>query len=149
MIEQWAEVTAKSTKAVAVEMGFESCEVVGASENIPKAAGAFVPLVGNTASVQIGILSSPEGQEGIARTILQMEPDEGIEHEEITDAVGELANCLAGRLKREMRKVDASLRIGLPVFVDGHIEYVGKSEFKVIRAHMNAIDVSVVVVLGP
>lgn len=149
MIEQWTEVTAKSAKAVAVEMGFDSCEVVGVDAKLPaEMSGAFVPLVGKNANLQFGIVSSRAGQEMIARVILQMEPDEGLEHDEIADAVGEFANCLAGRIKREMRKVDGSLRIGIPVFVDGHVEDIGRSAFKVVRTEMNEFPVAVIVVVA-
>lgn len=149
MIDQWVDVTAKSAQGVAGDMGFEHCEVVGNGPDFPDGlAGAFVPLVGQSASVQLGVMSSPEGQEAMGRAILQMEPDESIEREDITDAVGEFANCLVGRIKREMRKVDSTLKIGLPVFIEGRVEDIGHAEHKTVRLLLNGFDVSLVVVVG-
>lgn len=149
MIDEWAEVASKSVKLVAVEMGFSSCEAKGRASGLPKnLAGAFVPLVGQNASVQLGLMATKAGQELLARTVLQMEPDEELEREDVTDAVGELTNCLVGRIKREMRTVDPTLKIGLPVFIEGTVEDIGKSEHCTIEVLMNGTPVSVVVVVG-
>ena len=149
MIEDWVDVTGRSAKAVAGEMGFRACQILGAERVLPKGlAGAFIPLVGQSASLQLGVLSTKVGQEGLARVVLQMEPGDVIDTEDVTDAVGELSNCLVGRIKREMRKVDPSLKIGLPVFIEGSVQDTGSSDFRTLGAIMNDIRVSILIIVG-
>lgn len=149
MIEDWVNATVKSIKQVAADMGFNHCEASGSAAQLPKGLpGSFVPLVGQGANIQIGVMSSREGHEKLARVVLQCEPDESIERDDIADAVGELANCVAGRLKREMRATDPTLKIGLPVFIDGTVEDVGRAEQRTLSIVMNGVEVSLLLVVG-
>lgn len=127
-------------------MGFGSCEVGGGGSEIPDGlGGAFVPLVGQQASMQLGVMASPPDQESLARIILQMEDDEETDRDCIMDAIGELTNCMVGQMKVAMRKVDPSLKIGLPVFIEGSVEDIGGVQQRVLEAQLDGIPVSIVV----
>lgn len=149
MIGEWIKVAATSLKNVSATMGFQQCEIEGDSGAIPRGlGGAFVPLVGQSSSLQLGILSNPAGQEKLARVVLQLDADEEADHECITDALGELANCLVGQIKVAMRKVDPTLKIGLPVYIEGRVEDVGGAELRTLNAIMDGVSVSIVLVVA-
>ena len=57
---------------------------------------------------------SHEGAAEMARGLLMAEPDEELEHEEITDAIGECANMVAGSLKTKALDPIASFSLGIP-----------------------------------
>ena len=147
MLAEWKKVAANSFKSVSATMGFDTCEVADGGKTVEDGlGGAFAPLVGQNATMQLGIMATPVGQEAVARVVLQMEPDEEIDHDCISDAMGELANCVVGQMKVAMRKVDPTLKIGLPVFIEGKVEDIGGAEQAVLKVQLNGVAVSLVVV---
>lgn len=88
----------------------------------PKQPGAFITLISDENAIQVGITTSLEGCGEMARALMCYEDGEELDPSELIDALGEMANILAGSMKTRMNDRDSKLQLGLPVFVDGYVE---------------------------
>jgi len=107
--------------------------------------GAFIPLMAPEESVQVGLVSTPEGGQQMARAMLQMGPDEVLAQADLADALGEAANILAGFVKRNMQVHLKTVQLGLPLYVNGHLETTERVRAMVTHMQMGEIPVAVVV----
>ncbi len=57
-------------------LGFPGMAVTGRHERPPQLHGAYLGLVGPTGAVQIGLASSPEGCQALAKGLMGMGPEE-------------------------------------------------------------------------
>ncbi len=75
-----------------------------------------------------------------------MAPDEEVSSDDVHDAVGEIANMVAGGMKTKVvaRGVDAQL--GLPIFIHGHIAQTSVSQSLVSEIDFDGINVRITVV---
>jgi CheY-specific phosphatase CheX len=106
----------------------------------------MIALVSDSASVQLGIASTKEGCQALARALLAMDPDEeDLPEEDVADAIGEVANIVAGQVKSAMSDTDASLRIGLPLFVQGKVDYSDEVESAVADLNIGPVPVTFIV----
>ncbi len=124
-IQDWLDAVIEASDELAsVALGLDNTELIGIKEAPPENDGsAYIALVGEKTSIQLGILSNKEGCQLMARTLLAMEPEEeDLEESEVADAVSEIANILAGQVKTIMAQKDASVNLGIPIFVHGGIE---------------------------
>jgi len=109
--------------------------------------GAYVPLIDGNASMQIALLSDDEGCHMLARALLGLAPGEPpLPSADVADAVGEIANMLAGGLKRRMQGRIGSLALGLPIFIRGRVEATDKLEMARARVQLGPV-VALVMVL--
>jgi len=58
---------------------------------------------------------------------------------DIADALGEIANMVAGGIKRRMAKHDSSIKLGLPFFLHGRIEPLAKQETAITEAMIGPV----------
>jgi len=84
-------------------------------------AGAYLPLLGPSGSVQVALVSSEEGCAAVARGLLALQPEEALSPAEVADAVCEVVNILAGAVKARLRD-RAALQMGLPTFFHGCVQ---------------------------
>jgi len=121
---EWLEATvASATELAKTSLGFTTSRVVGKWDKLPNdMAGSWVALVGQGAAVQVGIASSLDGCYALARAFLRMGDGDEIAEDDVVDALGEMANVIAGGVKRRMAKLDSSTRLGLPIVVRGRVE---------------------------
>lgn len=108
--------------------------------------GAYVPILSGDYSVHVGVVSDASGCAALARALLGMAPDEAVAPEDVHDAVGEIANMVAGGVKSKVTARGAQAQIGLPIFIHGHIEPGGSTQCMVHRLKFNTTDVCVTVV---
>lgn len=83
--------------------------------------GAYIALLGDRTSVHLGISASPDGCRAIARGLLGAHRSSEIDDRDVTDAMSEVLNIVAGKVKSLMIQHDPSLKLGLPMFVTGEI----------------------------
>ncbi len=57
-----------------------------------------------------------------------MEPGDELRDRDLADSMGELMNIIGGGVKTRMVQNDESLKLGLPLIIDGKIESTGHSE---------------------
>lgn len=127
-------------------MGLPEVEVAERTEIIPAGMpGAFIPLIGPSESVQIGIVSSPEGCRSLALALLQSGPEAEIAQSDVSDALGEAANILAGFVKRAMQDHVNPIQLGLPLFVNGHLETSDRVRAAVSHVQLGPIRAALVV----
>lgn len=128
-------------------LGFETTEKAGRKSQMPRELpGAYVPLLTDSAALQIGVAGTLESCEALARALLCMEPEEDLSHADLADALGEIANIAAGALKGRMASHYQSVTLGLPIFFNGAIEPTERLEFAVTDLRLGTIPVSAVVV---
>ena len=112
--------------------------------------GAYVPLVAADCQAQIGIVAEWPACQALARALFGMDPDTELDAEsDVADALGELANMLAGCVKTRMDARVPGLNTGLPLCVSGHVEPSSCSEHATLGLSFDGVLLSVVVLLSP
>jgi hypothetical protein len=93
-----------------------SCRVLAYRESIPSGlSGAFVALVGEGRSLQVGLLSDPLGWQSLEALVLEAAPPFSESH-----VASALVNLIARALQAGVPDA-AALTLGLPLFVDGGV----------------------------
>jgi hypothetical protein len=90
--------------------------------------GAYIAILSEGASVHLGITASREGCRAMARSLLGLHPTQEVSDRETGDAVSELMNIIAGKVKSRISERDGTLQLGLPMFVEGRIQETGSME---------------------
>lgn len=80
--------------------------------------------VGDHSRVMLGVVADDLSGPALARALLGMQPDEEIDEADIDDALGEIANMIAGGVKTQ---VDQTLQIGVPA-IEGNIESLNEAK---------------------
>ena len=128
-------------------LAYEEAEVLARKQEVDRhLPGAYVPLITPDASLQVGIASTVEGCDALARALLCMEPDEELVPADMADALGEVVNILAGALKGKIAQRVGSITLGLPMFFNGAIEPTEKLEFAVAEMRLGSVVASLVLV---
>lgn len=148
-IESWIEAAVAAVEESAPTLGFSGLERgIRAREAGPELFGAFVALTSDVTSIQLGLLATPTGHAALARTLLALGEDEELEDADKVNAVRELANVIAGGVKRGMIRHDPGLRIGLPVFVHGALEKSASLEVLVQDWRLSGERIALVILQG-
>ncbi|MBL0276185.1 MAG: chemotaxis protein CheX [Anaeromyxobacter sp.] len=104
-------------------LGFAGVEVTARHDTPVPLHGAYLGLMGPAGAVQIGLASSLEGCQALARGLMGMTPAEAdLPDGEVADAVNEIINIVAGAFKARVRDRASALQMGLPVFIRGAIQ---------------------------
>jgi len=151
-VDEWLDAAISSAEELAtVALGFDGASLIGKPTVVsPELNSAMVALISDSASVQLGIASSSDGCQSLARALLAMEPDEAdLPDDDVADAVGEVANIVAGQVKSLMSGADASLKIGLPLFVHGKVDYPDDVETAFADVNVGPVPVTFVVIKSP
>jgi chemotaxis protein CheX len=85
-----------------------------------RATTADVPVRGNISLV----FPNMDLAKAVFRSMMMMEPDSEVNDDEIKDAVGELANMVAGGAKSQLQGNGFDIGIGLPTVVVGENHYL-------------------------
>jgi len=128
-IGDWVDAAVVATVAVAAQaLEREASVLAGGEVGAPFDApfGAYVPLSSSDSAVQFGIVAEFSDCEGLARILLGMGDGEPFESEgDVADAVGEIANMVAGAIKTRMNAEVPDIVLGLPLCVRGTIQAQG------------------------
>ena len=82
---------------------------------------AYVAILGDRCSMHLGISSSMDGCRALTRALLGMRQRDAISDAEVVDGMSEILNIVAGKVKSRMAARDGSLKLGLPLFVQGQV----------------------------
>lgn len=115
-------------------------------------AGESFGLEGATVSVdiehqqfQIGILSSVVGCKALTRSLLRLEDGDHVTNEDVDDAIGEIANIVAGMVVQDLEEQDLhGAVLGTPEAVHSAIPTSGANSCSV-QVALDNINVTVVV----
>ncbi len=129
-MKDWMDVFRQATQEVAASaLRFDGGAAAAPAVKDPGAPyGAFISIAGEQASMHLGLSSTQEGCRAVARSLLGMRTAVAITDEEVGDAVSELMNIIAGKVKSKVSDRDQSLRLGLPMFMKGEIQVGGGLE---------------------
>jgi hypothetical protein len=101
-------------------LGGLTFEALGAGEDFGTGNGAYLGLVAQDEPVQVGILVDGVDCQLLSKALLGMEPtDEDLPPSDVSDAMCEIINIIAGGLKRRVAE-RMPVTLGLPIFVSGH-----------------------------
>ena len=119
-----------------------------AAERSAALIGAHIPLVGGGQAFDMALVSSREGCEALSRAILCLGARPAICDAEIVDAIGEIANMLAGAMKRRLADHGAHLALGLPIFVHGYLQPSDRTAVIALPIRFGTIDAMVLIAGG-
>ncbi len=110
--------------------------------------GSLLSVQRGAESLHLGILSDAKGCQALTRALLQMEEDEEVVDEDITDAVGEIINILAGVVQRSFDGEGAPVTLGLPVYIRGEIFPPAKAESLCANLNLGPARADIIVFRG-
>jgi CheY-specific phosphatase CheX len=118
--EEWLAAAVEATNEFATTtLAFELRQ----GEDLPRLpenmTGCLVALVGQNESLQVGLASNTTGCETLARALFAS--DDPLSEDDISDAMGEIANIVAGGVKTRMVQKFGSIQLGLPIVMEGHL----------------------------
>jgi hypothetical protein len=82
---------------------------------------AYVAILGDRCSMHLGISATMGGCRSLVRALLGMRQKDEITDAEVVDGMSEILNIAAGKVKSRMVVRDGSLKLGLPMFVQGQV----------------------------
>lgn len=143
----WIQAMVDSTRELATDaLGLAGCTLSGVADERPSGAyGSYISLVSDTHSLELGLISSREGCGALSRALLCMEPGDELSDEDLADAMGEVMNIVGGGVKTRMVKSDESLKLGLPLIIDGSIEPTEHVEEMIATATIGDIEVHLLI----
>lgn len=145
--ENLAKVAVESAAALSPALGLVPCQVVAHLKTSPPGlTGMAVRIEGQKVTVVIGVLSNAAGRSQIARALFQLETNQEAAMNDQDDAIGELANVLAGRIKAATAAADATMRLTPPEKVTGEA-FAGYARVSVIRVSFGSIPAALVIAM--
>ena len=121
-IDEWLESLQESAKEFASRsLRFDGGMAPEPATTAGLRPGAYIALLGESCSMHLGISTTPEGCRTLARAFLGMRQKQEISERDVVDGMSEVLNILAGKVKSRLSARDASLRLGIPVFIHGPI----------------------------
>ena len=84
--------------------------------------GAYISVLSESNSMHLGLSASMQGCRTLTRAFLGIREKDGISEKDVVDAMSEILNILAGKVKSRLASRDGSLKLGLPIFLVGQIQ---------------------------
>lgn len=145
-LQRWLQCFQDATRdLVSVSMRFDDAPAPKGKAQ-PKAAakpatpeGAYIAVLGQDASLHLGICASPDGFRTLARALMGVRRDQELSDQDVADGANEVMNILAGKVKSKMTGDDGSLRLGLPMFVSGEIQMTAGMEREVAEVAIGPV----------
>lgn len=106
--------------------------------------GCFVALVGQEESLQIGLASDTAGCQTLAQALFAAE--EELAESDVTDALGEIANIMAGGVKKRRSESHAGMALGLPIIMEGHVRTTDRQALTHLDIALGDVPVRLLVV---
>jgi hypothetical protein len=113
-------------------------------DNKPR-PGGFISLLSDSAALRLGITATLEGCRTLARSLLGLHPTQPVSDREVGDAVSELMNIIAGRVKSRVSERDASIQLGLPMFIESRVQETGSMERQAADIQLGPVDCTLLV----
>ena len=147
---QWRDAIQSTASEIArYALGFDGASVADPepAEATAGMIGAHIPMVGKE-SFELSLVGTRAACQALSGAVLMMGIDAQLAPAEIADAIGELANQLAGGVKRRLAGTCGDLELGLPVFVNGSVEPTRHQSVLALPTTFGPIS-AMVVIVGP
>ena len=139
------EESAAGSRAPAAAKPKPAARGAAAAEDDKPHPGAYISLMSETASVHLGLTATKEGGQTLARSLLGLHPTQPVSDQEVGDAVSELMNIIAGKVKSRVSERDPSIQLGLPMFIQGRIQETGSMERKAAEVQVGPVSCGLLV----
>ena len=118
------------------------------SKGAPNLTGAYLPLVCESWTMGLAIASDQAGCVRLASALMMIdEPDEELPAEDIADAIGEIANLLAGGVKQRLHERFSTVQLGTPVIFQGRVEALERQELAISEFNVGGANVEIMALL--
>jgi hypothetical protein len=142
----WAESASESLVRVATTALGLPAEALGpAAAPTTASLGAYVPVMTPDEAIQIGIVGDAESCLRVARALLQLADGDELGDADVTDAIGEIANMVAGMTKAALAPRIGVVALGLPMVIHGWVAPRDGLELETIACRVGDATISVVV----
>lgn len=136
---------ASASEVSSTVLGGLSFESFGADCQVAAGHGAYLGLVAQEEPIQVGLLCDPAGCQSLAKALLGMDTaDEDLPAPDVSDAMCEIINMVAGGLKRRVSQ-QLTITLGLPIFVSGHPLPNQQQEILARQLKIGAVPVSLLI----
>jgi len=143
--EDWLRATVEATSEFCeTTLAMEMRTGVDAPRLPDNLTGCFVALVGSEEALQIGLASDPAGCQTLACTLFAAE--EELSESDVSDALGEIANILAGGVKKRMAETFGGMSLGLPIVMEGHLRVTDRQHIAQLDIALGEVPVRLLVV---
>jgi len=113
------------------------------SDMAPDLTGCFVALVGDEGSLQIGLATNPEGCQKLAQALFASDVE--LPAEDVSDALGEIANIIAGGVKCRMATPQLALALGLPIVMEGRLRLAERQQIVTADVRLGQVPVRLLI----
>lgn len=146
-VQEWQQAMLEATRrTAAASLGYEHCEWMGAREQLPaETCGSYLPVISQENSIQLALVSDDAGCRRLAQALLGMSEGDELSSGDVADAVGEICNIIAGGVKILLHDKDTELKLGLPLFIHGHVQNTVLLESAVAEVKIGPVDAYFVV----
>jgi len=146
-IQSWVECLKQSSEEIVPQtLRFDPSYRTGEVERVEgKCPGAYIALMGDRTSLHLGIAASPDGCRTIARGLLGAHRTTDVSDREVMDAVNEVLNIVAGKVKSKMILSDPTLQLGLPMFLREEIQVTEGMEKASARTCLGPVECELMV----
>lgn len=100
---------------------------------------AYISVLSESNSMHLGLSASMQGCRTLTRAFLGVREKDGISEKDVVDAMSEILNILAGKVKSRLASRDGSLKLGLPIFLVGQIQVTANMERAVSDVDMGPV----------
>ncbi len=148
----WVSAIRNAAREVAIyALGYSSA-TAGAPVRADRAAGmagADVALVGAGQHYGVALVAALPARDALARALLGVGPRAELSPTDIADAISELANQLAGVVKRGIVKLVGELVLGVPIAVDGELGRIDLGATSAVPITLGSVSAIVLVSRRP
>lgn len=145
-LQPWLDAMVESADELArTAMGLEAVNVRGNRDmSTLDTNGSYLAIIGDDQRFQLAVASTREGCESLAKTLLGADPSDPVSEDDVSDAMGEIINIIAGGVKLRMRDVDPSIQLGLPMFVEGKVHTPRNREIGIVDIDLGDVAVHLI-----
>ena len=144
-LDDWMSATVDAASEFASTTLDAALETSGATGELSlDLTGCYVALVGEEGSLQIGLASDTSGCQTLAKALFASEED--LPEEDVGDALGEIANIIAGGVKKRMATAREPLAIGLPIVMDGHLRLTERQQIAQVDVKFGLVPARLLIV---
>lgn len=148
VVDDWLAAAEDSFREVAATaLAFRDVTSVARAATAPAGlGGAYVQLMSERELVVVGLCAAEVNLRHVSGALVGCSGAD-LSHADVTDAVGEVVNMLAGGVKRRLVAAHPGLQLGLPLFIQGHLEPRERQQLRVGQLRWSPDSSAFVVVL--
>ncbi|MGH7682334.1 MAG: chemotaxis protein CheX [Candidatus Eiseniibacteriota bacterium] len=100
---------------------------------------AYISILSDKNSMHLGLATSMQGCRTLTRAFLGVREKDAISEKDVVDAMSEILNIVAGKVKSRLAARDKSLKLGLPIFITGQIQVTDTMERAVANVELGPV----------